>query len=198
MGKRMVDGQCQDPAAIESKPSMGHTCGCHAKVASATDEEEVIPLSTVPVNLSISYGNCYKLTFPDGKELGSNRENFLYTPGGLFQQIPFRICTSTRDCSIGGNVTHKGKFYLEDRVGFYNDPEGKTGWIASHDKGSRMQFTWDVYQAEQFEGAMVCAEMDCPLRLSGVPKALRFSPIDCGDDSEPLAPLQVQRAASEL
>ncbi|THU90592.1 hypothetical protein K435DRAFT_781176 [Dendrothele bispora CBS 962.96] len=149
IGMLMIEGMCVDGDSPEaqkakSKSEGGSGCGCHHHPsndggeeplmpathghAEISDEEEMDFENNGIVDMKIRYGQCYRLvTVPSGKEIGSNRENTIYTPGGLFQGIPFRVCRSTRDCS-GGNdpeadvvLSSKSLFYLQDQMGRYND-----------------------------------------------------------------------------
>jgi hypothetical protein len=188
----MVEGQCQPPSA-EKKETASHSCGCHSKSDPSPLGDETAALPTVAVDLAVQYGHCYVLSFPDGREIGANRENNIYTPGGLFQDRPFRVCKSTNDCSLGDNVPYKGRFYLEDQIGMHNDQEGRMGWVSAHEKGSRMRFTLESNGATEYEGVMKCAEPGCPIRLSGVPQELHFNEVLC--ETDPSRYLQVQMGA---
>jgi hypothetical protein len=187
----MVDGQCQAPqASVEKEKESGKGCGCHSKSESSPLADATAALPTVPVDLAVQYGHCYLLSFPDGREIGANRENNVYTAGGLFQDRPFRVCKSTNDCSSGGYIPYRGIFYLEDQIGMHNDHEGRMGWVATHEKGARMKFTLNHGEAAQYEGAMKCAEPGCPMRLSGVPQELHFNEVLCETDPRKYLPVQ--------
>jgi hypothetical protein len=192
-GSHMVDGQCQSLPPAEKKEAASKSCGCHAKSEPSPLENDTATLPTVPVDLTVQYGHCYVLSFPDGREIGANRENTIYTPGGLFQDRPFRVCKSTNDCSSGGNVPYKGNFYLEDQIGMHNDHDGRMGWVTTHEKGSKMKFTLKSTEATEYEGAMKCADPGCTIRLSGVPQELHFNEVLC--ETDPSRYLKVQMAA---
>jgi len=183
-GYRMVDGQCQFSAlAPKEEEKSGHSCGCHSASSSESLplEDETANAPTVGVPLSIQYGRCYSLSV-GGTQIGSTRENTIYRIGGLFQEIPFRVCKSTTDCAVGDTVPYKGSFFLQDQIGRYNDPDGKMGWVAASEKGPRIKFTLNRHEATEYQGAMKCMEPGCPIRLSGVPQELHFTKVVCETD----------------
>ncbi|KIM83407.1 hypothetical protein PILCRDRAFT_7326 [Piloderma croceum F 1598] len=196
IGFRMVDGRCQSLPSVENEEVAGKSCGCHSKSEPSPDDDERVTVPTVVADLTIKYGRCYVLSFPDGREIGSNRENNVYTPSGLFQDRPFRVCRSTNDCSLGGNVHYKGQFYLEDQIGMHSDRGGKMGWVTTHEKGSKMKFTLESSEATEYEGVMKCAELGCPIRLSAVPQELHFNEVLC--ETDPSRYLSVQMGDSDL
>jgi len=196
-GFHMVDGRCESsPVSVEKEEANGQSCGCHSKSEPSSLGDEIAPLPTLGVDLAIQYGHCYVLSFPDGREVGSNRENNIYTPGGLFQDRPFRVCKSTKDCSLGDSIPHEGRFYLEDQIGMHNDQAGTTGWITTHEKGSGMKFTLESGEATEYVGVMKCAEPGCPVRLSSVPQELHFNEVHC--ETDPSRYLTVQCSSSDL
>ena len=196
IGFHMMDGRCQSLVPVEDKETTSKSCGCHSKPDSSPIDGGGATVPTVATDLAVEYGRCYTLSFPGGKEIGSNRENNIYTPGGLFQDRPFRVCKSTNDCSFGGNVPHKGRFYLEDQIGMHNDRNSRMGWITTHEKGSKMKFTLETNEATEYEGIMECGEPGCPIRLSAVPQELHFNEVLC--ETDPSRHLSVQMGAGDI
>ncbi|KAL0577770.1 hypothetical protein V5O48_004228 [Marasmius crinis-equi] len=185
----MVEGRCVDKPPTSS-------CGCHSKTANIDENEDeaitktsTVAKSMVSTPLGIAYGSCYSLSLADGTPIGANRENSIYSPNGLFNGIPFRVCRSTDDCDSReineDNVSSTDTFYLKDTMGRFNDPEGKMGWVADTRRGKlHLMFTWDSNEAEEYdaEKGEACGETDC-LKLSGVPLELVFVGTDCWDES---------------
>jgi hypothetical protein len=182
----MVHGRCKESASTPPE-EVHHDCGCHSESNNPSLQvvEQLPAVTTVTIDLSIRYGRCYQLALPNGHQVGSNRENSIYTPDGLFQNIPFRACRSTTDCATGGIIPYNAKFYLQDQMGAYNDQHGRMGWVAGYSRGLRMKFTLDMREAVGFEGAMKCEEQGCPLRLTGVPEDLHFTEVPCESVDDP-------------
>ncbi|KAK1229947.1 hypothetical protein PQX77_006976 [Marasmius sp. AFHP31] len=198
----MVDGRC-----VEKPPTS--SCGCHSKVASDSDDEDAadtadqdkvakkasVASTSADTPLGINYGNCYTLSLTDGTPIGSNRENTIYTPDGLFQGIPFRVCHSTDGCNGSGQVRSTDPFYLQDRMGRHNDPEGKTGWVAESKRGKlRIKFSWNEEEAQEFyaEKGETCGDEDC-LKLDDVPLELVLSETDCSPWNDDALPKLVEQ-----
>ncbi|KAJ8073562.1 hypothetical protein PM082_011840 [Marasmius tenuissimus] len=200
----MVDGRC-----VEKPPTS--SCGCHSKVASdpGDDEEAVdtadwqdkvakkasLASTSADTPLGINYGTCYTLSLADGTPIGSNRENSIYTPDGLFQGIPFRVCRSTDSCDGSGQIWSTDPFYLQDRMGRFNDPEGKPGWVAESKRGKlRIKFSWDEEEAQEFyaERGESCGNEDC-LKLDEVPLELVLSETDCSPWNDDALPKLVEQ-----
>jgi hypothetical protein len=120
-------------------------------------------------SLGIKYGHCYILSFGDGQQLGSVRENTAYAKGGFFQDIPFKVCKLTDDCSPGKTVEMGESFYLSDQQGRYNDPKGTKGWIDNASGGAHIAFTLDAKSAGVFGGIPTCAGGKCAIKLLGGP-----------------------------
>jgi hypothetical protein len=94
----MIDGRCSEPSqhANQEEPTAnGRGCGCSSK--NKPSEDEILDNTLVrseadadhpegdPIDLGIRYGRCYHLNLQDdNRQVGSNRENAVYTPGGLF------------------------------------------------------------------------------------------------------------------
>ena len=183
----MMDGQCGKPSLPPASPAPpsteedAHSCGCHSNSHSTPLDDRPVQIPTITAPLSIQYGHCYILS-SGGKEVGSTRENSLYKLGGLFQHIPFRICRSTDDCELGGNVQFQERFYLQDQIGSYSDPAGRMGWVAPAQKALKMRFTLNNYEAMGYQGAMTCESPGCLISLSGVPQVLHFNEVVCETD----------------
>ncbi|KAK7054456.1 hypothetical protein VNI00_003654 [Paramarasmius palmivorus] len=173
IGMNMVDGMCA-PHTEDKKEAAPGGCGCHS---SRSLNEPVEPIVEAPkavedipdgnetiTDTGLFYGHCYTLSLPDGREVGSNRENAIYTPGGLFQNIPFRM-------------------------GKHNDPNGTMGWVAGTLRGVlKIMFTADADDAFAFTAKRntSCSDNDrpCGLLLRGSPVELVFNETDCWvDDS---------------
>ncbi|KAJ8583557.1 hypothetical protein M405DRAFT_866921 [Rhizopogon salebrosus TDB-379] len=120
-------------------------------------------------SLGIKYGHCYILSFGDGKQLSTVRENTLYSKGGFFHDIPFKVCKATDDCARGKTVEMGESFYLEDQQGRYNDPKGTTGWIDNASGGAHIGFTLDAKAAGTFTGIPTCAGGECAIKVLGGP-----------------------------
>jgi len=127
-------------------------------------------------SLGIKYGHCYILSFGDGSQLGSVRENVFYVKGGFFNDIPFKVCKSTDDCSPGKTVQMGENFYLEDQQGRYNDPKGTKGWINNAANGMHIAFTLDAKTAGVFQGIPSCAGGECAIKVLGGPTLTPNSP----------------------
>jgi hypothetical protein len=68
----------------------------------------------------IRYGQCYYFTDPKGEYLGSDGGVYSYLKfGSNNYRRPFRLCQEQDQCSSGGQVMHRGKFYLQDFQGSY-------------------------------------------------------------------------------
>jgi hypothetical protein len=68
----------------------------------------------------IRYGQCYYFTDPKGEHLGSDGGVYSYLKfGSKNYRRPFRLCKERDQCSGGGQVMHRGKFYLQDFQGSY-------------------------------------------------------------------------------
>ncbi|KAJ8590494.1 hypothetical protein M405DRAFT_816233 [Rhizopogon salebrosus TDB-379] len=120
-------------------------------------------------SLGIKYGHCYILSFSDGQQLSTVRENTLYSKGGFFQDISFKVCKLTDDCSAGKTVEMGESFYLQDQQGRYNDPKGTKGWIDNASGGAHIGFTLDAKTAGVFEGIPTCGGGKCAIKLLGGP-----------------------------
>jgi hypothetical protein len=97
------------------------------------------------------------------------RENTLYSKGGFFHDIPFKVCKATDDCARGKTVEMGESFYLEDQQGRYNDPKGTTGWIDNASGGAHIGFTLDAKAAGTFTGIPTCAGGECAIKVLGGP-----------------------------
>jgi hypothetical protein len=97
------------------------------------------------------------------------RENTLYSKGGFFQDISFKVCKLTDDCSAGKTVEMGESFYLQDQQGRYNDPKGTKGWIDTASGGAHIGFTLDAKTAGVFEGIPTCGGGKCAIKLLGGP-----------------------------
>ncbi|OAX38014.1 hypothetical protein K503DRAFT_800785 [Rhizopogon vinicolor AM-OR11-026] len=126
--------------------------------------------------LGIKYGHCYILSFSDGLQLGTTRDNNQYVKGGFFNDIPFKVCNSTTDCSLGKTVEMGESFYLQDQQGRYNDPQGTKGWIDNAYNGAHIGFTLDANSAGTFGGVPTCAGGECAIQLLGGPNKGGISP----------------------
>ncbi|KAF9259958.1 hypothetical protein L218DRAFT_1003192 [Marasmius fiardii PR-910] len=203
----MVDGECISITKLEKVKPEKKPCGCSSSSSSVTEsaseseegddkdkeetsDEKVHDLNVPETALGIHYGACYELSLVDGAPVGSNRENGVYTPNGLFPGIPFRVCRSTDDCSETegeeGMVTSRTPFYLKDTVGRYNDPQGRMGWVGITElKELKMVFSWEEDDAEEFYAmkGTTCGEKEC-LKLDGLPLELVFENAQCwGEDA---------------
>jgi hypothetical protein len=114
---------------------------CHGKVACPTE-----------FDLGISYGKCYVLSFPDGKQLG-RQVNGAYEKNGRWQDIPFKVCTDTFDCKAGGPVKFKDAFTLQDQLGLPEDVNSGRGWINNFSGGSHKSYTPNKALAAIFKGS---------------------------------------------
>ncbi|ESK88569.1 hypothetical protein Moror_3129 [Moniliophthora roreri MCA 2997] len=205
-GMIMVEGMCVDKATTtegdEEKGKSGG-CGCHSSSKTLSSDEPMVSAAAVeassevvedfqddeldPTDIGIRYGRCYTLGIADGRQIGSNRENAIYTPGGLFQDIPFRVCSSTSDCARrerDEELTSKDSFVLEDQMGRYNDAKGTMGWVTSTLRGVlKMMFTTDGDDASVFvakrNASCVDGDRPCGLLLRGLPVELRFNETEC-------------------
>ncbi|KAG2350854.1 hypothetical protein BDR05DRAFT_943191 [Suillus weaverae] len=120
VGTRLIDGQCIP---------LPQTCGnVHGGVKPSCTCMNY-PVCGHGKYLGIKYGHCYILSFSDGQQLGTVRENTLYAKGGFFNGIPFKVCNSTTDCSLGKEVEMGESFYLQDQHGLYTDPKSTKGWV---------------------------------------------------------------------
>ncbi|KAH7906387.1 hypothetical protein BJ138DRAFT_981493, partial [Hygrophoropsis aurantiaca] len=127
--------------------------------------------------LGIKYGHCYIISFSDGQQLGSVRENAQYQKGGFFTDIPFKVCASTSNCAPGGFVQRGQTFSLQDQHGQYNDPKATKGWIDDSSNGGHMGFTTDASHAGKFSGTPTCSNGECAIKILGQPSggALGFA-----------------------
>lgn len=189
IGLKMIDGECKHIASSPAQEESEHDCGCHSKSTSPPLDDEPVHIPTVKTPLSIHFGHCYNI-FIGEQQIGSTRENTLYRLGGLFQNIPFRICQSTGDCTIGSSVKYHERFYLQDQIGMYSDPEGQMGWVTADKRALKMRFTLNAYEAEGYQGAMTCEKPGCTLILSGVPQEFHFNEVECETDLTPFPILQ--------
>jgi hypothetical protein len=120
-------------------------------------------------SLGIKYGHCYILSFGDGKQLATVRENTFYSKGGFFHDIPFKVCKATDNCALGKTVEMGESFYLEDQQGRYNDPKGTKGWIDNASGGAHIAFTLNAGAAGTFSGIPTCAGGECAIKVLGGP-----------------------------
>jgi hypothetical protein len=66
----------------------------------------------------IRYGQCYYFTDPKDEHLGSDGGVYSYLKfGSKNYRRPFRLCQERDHCSGGGQIKHRGKFYLQDFQG---------------------------------------------------------------------------------
>jgi hypothetical protein len=113
--------------------------------------------------LGIKYGHCYIISFSDGLQLGTTRDNSQYVKGGFFNGITFKVCNSTTDYLLGKTVEMGESFYLQDKQGMPNDPQGVKGWIDSAYNGAHIGFTLDAGSAGTFRGVPTCAGGECAI-----------------------------------
>ncbi|KAL0953260.1 hypothetical protein HGRIS_004510 [Hohenbuehelia grisea] len=150
------------------------TKGACVKPSRARPPKSVCASSGEPVcgddnDLGIKYGHCYVLRFTDGIQLGAQRDDLTYAKGGYFQDIPFKVCKATTDCSLGDAVPSTGSFYLQDQAGRFNDATGAPGWVNNAAGGTHIAFATDPSQAGLFKGTPSCSGGHCTLRLRGGP-----------------------------
>jgi hypothetical protein len=148
------------PDPCPGKPAVAF---CHGKVACPTETD-----------LGIQYGKCYVLSFPDGKQLG-RQPNRAYEKAGRWQDIPFKVCSSTFDCKAGVPVGLKDSFSLQDQLGIPEDPTGAQGWINNFSGGSHKAFTPDKAQAAIFKGRPGCIGDGCSICINTDPKGLTIA-----------------------
>jgi hypothetical protein len=144
----------------EKKPAVAF---CHGKVACPTETD-----------LGIQYGKCYVLSFPDGKQLG-RQPNRAYEKAGRWQDIPFKVCSSTFDCKAGVPVGLKDSFSLQDQLGIPEDTAVTKGWINNFSGGSHKAFTPDKAQAAIFKGRPGCIGDGCSICINTDPKGLTIA-----------------------
>ncbi|KAG1757114.1 hypothetical protein EDB19DRAFT_12715 [Suillus lakei] len=202
IGTRMQDGQC---VPLPQACGNGHV-GLEPSCACTN-----YPVCGHGKYLGIKYGHCYVLSFSDGQQLGTVRENTMYVKGGFFDDIPFKVCKSTNDCSPGKEVEVDEFFYLQDQHGLYTDLKSTKGWIDNAHNGDHLGFTHDASKAGKFMGTPTCAGGECGIQLRGGPvnggmgfacpmptpgvtfwsnprvsKKLRFSEVTCDNYEVPL------------
>ncbi|OJA13602.1 hypothetical protein AZE42_02731 [Rhizopogon vesiculosus] len=191
-GSIMQNGQCiqQPPSRVDCPPGLYMQDGKCVPLTGPGPVhcgngngrvEPASPCTSYPIcgrgkYLGIKYGHCYILSFGDGLQLGTTRENTLYVKGGFFNDIPFKVCNSTTDCSLGKTVEVGESFYLQDQQGRYNDPQGTKGWIDNAYNGAHIGFTLDANSAGTFGGVPTCAGGECAIQLLGGPNKGGISP----------------------
>lgn len=97
----------------------------------------------------LTYGSCYIMTFPDGKQLGRRQGGLIYEKGDSLQcansplclldfvsylliscathrSTPFKVCKSVLECFRDGVIPDGGSFYLKDQFG---STRGSPGWV---------------------------------------------------------------------
>ncbi|KAG2156684.1 uncharacterized protein EDB93DRAFT_1101536 [Suillus bovinus] len=160
IGTRIQDGQCVQ---------LPQTCGNGHNNGESSCACTNYPVCGHGRYLGIKYGRCYILSFSDGQQLGTVRENTMYVKGGFFDDIPFKVCKSTNDCSRGKEVEMDEFFYLQDQHGLYGDLKSTKGWIDNAHNGDHLSFTFDVNKAGKFTGTPTCAGSECGIQLRGGP-----------------------------
>lgn len=163
-GSSLVDGQC-----VPFHGSCHQGCGNgHGGVdPSCTCANP--PVCGHGKYLGIKYGHCYILSFSDGEQLGIDRDHTDYKKNGFFVDIPFKVCSSTTDCSRGKEVEMGQVFSLQDQHGLYKDLLSTKGWINDATGGAHMEYTTDPNHAGKFTGIPTCAGGECALQLHGSP-----------------------------
>ncbi|KAG1885947.1 hypothetical protein F4604DRAFT_1723754 [Suillus subluteus] len=202
IGTRMQDGQC-----VPLPQTCGNGHGSIEPSCACTN----YPVCGHGKYLGIKHGHCYILSFSDGLQLGTVRENTMYVKGGFFDDIPFKVCKSTNNCSHGKEVEMNESFYLQDQHGWYTDSKSTKGWIDNAHNGDHLGFTFDANKAGRFTGTPTCAGSECGIKLRGGPvnggmgftgsmatpgvtfwanpkvsTKLRFSEVTCDDYEVPL------------
>ncbi|KAJ8523374.1 hypothetical protein ONZ45_g159 [Pleurotus djamor] len=127
------------------------------------------PVCASDTDLGIKYGHCYVIKFADGGELGSDLGAPTYSKGGYFRHIPFKVCKTTTDCSLGDVVPTDGSWFLQDQIGRPQDTAGTVGWIDNGFNGTHIKFNTNPAQAGLFKGLPLCSNGKCFLKLSGGP-----------------------------
>lgn len=190
-GTQLVNGACAPvapPANCASpcpSPSSAAACGGPPVCANAND-------------LGLEYGRCYTLSFSDGTQFGAQRDNeHTYAKGGYFQNIPFKVCRSTTDCSESGRVPHGGAFSLQDQAGRFDDPTGKLGWINDAADGGHMAWTDEPGNAAVFQGSAACAGGECAVKLNGGVKGEKSVGPACPADQHGLTMVCLVHEVSE-
>ncbi|KAF4607801.1 hypothetical protein EYR40_000136 [Pleurotus pulmonarius] len=120
-------------------------------------------------DLGIQYGHCYILKFTDGTQLGADHAAPTYSKDGFFKDIPFKVCRSVNDCSLGEAVPSDGTFVLQDQMGRPEDPTGAVGWVDNGAGGTHIKFNTNGAQAGVFKGIAACSGGKCFIRLGGGP-----------------------------
>ncbi|KAJ8468938.1 hypothetical protein ONZ45_g17059 [Pleurotus djamor] len=145
--------------ACAAKPPARPTCKALAEPVCASDHD-----------LGIKYGHCYILKFTDGTQLGADHDVNSYSKNGFFRDIPFKVCKSTTDCSVGDAVPTDGSWYLQDQVGRPRDAAGTLGWIDHGFNGTHIRYDVNPAIAGVFKGVPYCSEGKCFLKLGGGPQ----------------------------
>ncbi|KAJ8487861.1 hypothetical protein ONZ45_g14171 [Pleurotus djamor] len=127
------------------------------------------PVCASDTDLGIKYGHCYVLKFSDGTQLGGDHAAPTYSKNGFFRDIPFKVCKTTTDCSLGDAVPTDGSWFLQDQMGRPQDAAGTVGWIDNGFNGTHIKFNTNAAQAGLFKGTPVCSDGKCFLKLRGGP-----------------------------
>jgi hypothetical protein len=160
----LVDGQCV-PFHGPCHQGCGNGNGCVDPSCTCANP----PVCGHGKYLGIKYGHCYILSFSDGEQLGIDRDHTDYKKNGFFVDIPFKVCSSTTDCSRGKEVEMGQVFSLQDQHGLYKDLLSTKGWINDATGGAHMEYTTDPNHAGKFTGIPSCAGGECALQLHGSP-----------------------------
>ncbi|OJJ42271.1 hypothetical protein ASPZODRAFT_77258, partial [Penicilliopsis zonata CBS 506.65] len=114
--------------------------------------------------LGIKYGHCYTMTDVNGLHL--NREiSGTYQSGGDIDNLIFRVCKSTDDCSgnQGQFVPDDGTWYLQDQLGSRG---GKgPGWFGNISPHMGIVEANRADRAAKFKGEGFCMFGDCAICL---------------------------------
>ncbi|KAJ8502523.1 hypothetical protein ONZ45_g11676 [Pleurotus djamor] len=127
------------------------------------------PVCASDTDLGIKYGHCYVLKFSDGTQLGGDHDSPTYSKNGFFRDIPFKVCKTTTDCSLGDAVPTDGSWFLQDQMGRPQDTAGTVGWVDNGFNGTHIKFNTNAAQAGLFKGTPVCSGGKCFLKLRGGP-----------------------------
>ncbi|KAG1774067.1 hypothetical protein EV702DRAFT_1128195 [Suillus placidus] len=198
IGTRMQDGQCVPlpQTCANGYGGVESSCACTN-----------YPVCGHGKYLGIKYGHCYILSFSDGQQFSAVREKTMYVKGGFFDDIPFKVCKSTNDCSHGKEVEMDESFYLHHQHGLYTDLTSTRGWIDNAHNGDHLGLTLDANMAGRFTGTPTYAGNECGIELRGGPvnggmgyacpmampgwgnprvsKNLRFSEVTCNNYEVP-------------
>ncbi|KAH7915321.1 hypothetical protein BJ138DRAFT_150251 [Hygrophoropsis aurantiaca] len=156
-GAEMVNGRCVRDCGESSCATSSYSCANNPACGRGSD-------------LGIKFGHCYALSFPESVQFGAQREAVDYIKSVYLTDVPFKVCRATTDCSLGGHITTRDGFYLQDQFSRREDRLASKGWISNAYEGPHLSFTDATSMAGLFYGVpSTCSQGGYALKLRSGP-----------------------------